>query len=221
MLQNFSFVSLKISKFRRENYYARGLRDFRNFSWKKNSGFTLLEMVVSIGIFTTLVIASMGIMIAITRAQSKAAALQAIQDNIRFSMELLVKELHTGANYRLVTNGQCGSIGNAMQFTSLNQGVQERFYYLADTNGDAIGDILMRVAMGTGESLDCARAEPLTAEEIVVDTLTFDIHGQTSGPEDGQPWVTISMGVYSKEARYGKETKMNLQTTVVSRIRDL
>ncbi|MBI2054994.1 MAG: hypothetical protein HYT39_02760 [Candidatus Sungbacteria bacterium] len=67
------------------------------------SGFTLLEMIVSLGMFSVLIIASIGVILGVSRAQTKTANLQTIQDNIRFSMELITRELRTGSDYSLTT----------------------------------------------------------------------------------------------------------------------
>ena len=134
-------------------------------SFRSSDGFTLLEMVISIGLFSVLVIASIGITLGVSNAQLKAASLQVIQDNVRFSLELITKELRTGSNYKSVALSCSGIIGSGLQFTGVNQGVlQERYYYHGDTDGDGVPDAIMRVAMGSPGSIDCGSARQFTAE---------------------------------------------------------
>ena len=182
------------------------------FNYYKNcSGFTLLEMIISVGIFSTLVVSAIGITLGVSNAQIKAANIQAIQDNIRFGLELITKEMRTGRSYAL-TNFCSPTPGKEISFTtSLGD---PRIYYL-DTNTQKI----MRVV--NSDCNDVAKISPLTADEVTVDGLTFQLNGQNLGPLDGQPIVTISLKISSKSSRFGPETNMNLQTTVVQRLRDL
>lgn len=171
-------------------------------------GFTLLEMLVSIGIFSVLVVAAIDITLGISNAQLKTASLQAIQDNIRFGLELVTKEMRTGTDYNL--SSFCAPAGSEISFTTSTG--EQRIYYL-----DAVRKAIMRVR----NSVNCANAIQFTAEEVSVDTLTIRLRGQTSGPNDGQPTATLSLKISSSDPRFGGETSMNLQTTVVQRFRDL
>ena len=67
---------------------------------------------------------------------------------------------------------------------------------------------------------DLAISKPFTADEVIVDQLLFTLHGQTVGSSDGQPWVTISLKIHSSDPRIQTAASMNLQTTVVQRLRD-
>lgn len=176
-------------------------------TFKYCAGFTLLEMVISIGIFSVLVIASIGVTLGISNAQIKAANVQATQDNIRFSLELVTKEMRTGSGYRL--SSICNqNQGEEISFTT--SGAESRIYYLA-------GDRLMRLK----NTSVCQSAQPLMADEVGVERLRFMVSGASPGPGDGQPRVTVSISVRSKGLKDPLESRMDLQTTVVQRLRDL
>lgn len=172
------------------------------------AGFTLLEMLVSIGIFSVLVVTAIDITLGISSAQLKTASLQAIQDNIRFSLELISKEMRTGTNYSL--SSLCAPAGSEISFTTAAD--EQRVYYL-----DAARKAIIRIKGGTA----CSNAVQFTAEEVSVDTLTIRLRGQTPGPNDGQPTITLALKISSSDPKFGGETSMNLQTTVVQRVRDL
>ena len=191
--------------------------------WRERTGFTLLEMIVSVGLFAVLVLSVINIMLEVSKTQAKATNIQAIQDNIRFSMELFEKELRTGYNYQAIS--QCGSAGLGLQFTNINQGNEaERFYYLADINPtDGIPETIMRVAMNTTDPpgvINCAKAIQFTAGEVEVTTFHIDLYGATAGPNDGQPRVSISMEARAKNPKLGTDTTMSIQTTITQRFRD-
>lgn len=185
---------------------------FSFFNFKFRAGFTLLEMVISIGIFSVIVMTAISIMIQVSRVQIKASNLQTILDNVRFGFELLTKELRTGTGYG--SNSICGpGIGFKNSFG------EDRVYYL-----DLGTKTIMRSLANVGPA-DCGGnnpvIQPLTSEDIEVNRLDFQIHGQNSGPGDGQPWLTINLEAKSKSPRYQLDSSINLQTTIVQRLRDL
>lgn len=189
------------------NYVSKKNR-FLN-SW---NGFTLLEMLISIGIFSVVVIATIGITLSVTQAQIKAANIQVIQDNIRFSLELMTKEMRTGTNF--VISGYCTLVPDAEISFEGNSG--NRAYFL-----DSSTNTIMRLKQKIASASDCLVASALTSEEISVDNLKFLLSGQAIGPTDGQPKITITISLTSKSPKFQLESSMNLQTTVIQRLRDL
>lgn len=194
------------------------------YSKKSNHGFTLIELVVSIAIFSILVLAAVDVMISVFKAQAKAISLKDVLDNMRFSLELMSRELRTGSNmaYTIIPPPNCPR--NGLQFTSYNQGSpQKRFYYWEDTDGDSVRDALMRVAMPSAGGVDCNTVAPqqFTSEEVIVDEWTVRLLGNQVGPADGQPRITFGFIMHSRDPRLGPHTTVRLQTTVTQRTRDL
>ena len=204
-IQNSKPLNIRVAVRRCKNFAFCVLRFA--FQQRKDFGFTLLEMMVATGIFTALVVASIGIIINASNAQIKAANVQGLQDNIRFALELITKEMRTGTGYRL--SSLCGS-GPGEEISFLTALGEARTYYLN-------GGKLMRLA-GSG---DCSNARPLTADEIRVEGLRFTLRGEALGPIDGQPAITITLKMSATSAKIHLESTMNLQTTVVQRLRDL
>lgn len=172
----------------------------------RKSGFTLLEMIVSSGIFSLLAVAAIIILLALFRAETKASHTAAAVDNIRFSLELITKEMRTGHQYELSTH--CGALGKEISFVASDG--KGRVYYLS-------GGRIMRLR----DSVDCDLEQPLTSEGVAVDRLLFDLRGALQGPDDGQPRITISMAVRVSGITDPLVSRMNLQTTIVQRFRDL
>lgn len=166
------------------------------------------------GIFSVLVVSSIGIMLQVSNAEIKAANVQAVQDTIRFSLELMTKEMRTASNYQLTT--LCAPSGLEVSFDATSG---KRIYFL-----DGAKRQIMRATQSISAT-DCtgstAKVFPFTSEEIVVELLSFKLRGQLPGPLDGQPMAIIMLKISAKNPRFGAETNMNLQTTVVQRLRDL
>lgn len=191
----------------------------------RDAGFTLLEVVISVGIFATLAVSAIGIMLGVARIRQKTAHLQAVIDNVRFSMELITKELRTGEEY--ASPGICsGAPGEELTFISNNTGIRERRAYYLNA-----GKIMKISLSGTDADrqitpADCAEspggiAFPFTSNDVRINSLSFIVHGEILGQSDGQPRVTISMEAESRDPRMGADTHMNLQTTITQRIRDI
>ena len=185
------------------------------------NGMTILELVVAVGIFSFVVLAAFNLIIAISDAHVKAANLQTVQDNIRFSLELMTKELRTGYGYKLTAFCTALGSGTEISLTAVDStGVpHSRIYFWKDLNG-AGPDTIMRVT-----AADCSNAStvsPFTSDEIIVDRLNFIVHGNTGTPgfSDGQPMVTIVLRVKSRDVKSQVKTNMDIQTTITQRVRD-
>jgi prepilin-type N-terminal cleavage/methylation domain-containing protein len=190
---------------------------FFNFFLKKNKkrkeeGFTLIEMVVAIGIFSVVVWGAIDIMLIVSSAQAKASELRGIQDNIRFALEYMTKEIRTGKNIQAIT---CSN----PQFCSELR--------LTNDRGQAIrycvhNNIIIRSKIDTCDStVDQTQNIHLTSGEVKVNSIFFYVRGNQSGPADGQPITTILVNISSFSTKTKLQTSFNLQTSVTQRLRDL
>jgi prepilin-type N-terminal cleavage/methylation domain-containing protein len=169
-------------------------------------GFTLLEMLVSIGIFSVVIISSIAVLISIGEGQQKASNIQNIQDNVRFMLELMTKELRQGKTY---TGGGCaGDSCTSMVF--INDAGESTGYCLQNS-------VVRRIS----QSVSCANGSPMTSNDVIITRLTFYLVGEAAGIADGQPRVTIVISGKSASAQAELESTFNLQTTITQRIRDL
>lgn len=190
--------------------------EIRNFE----RGFTLIEMVVAIGIFSVIVISAIGIELGVANAQLKANGIQSILDNIRFSLELITKEMRTGTSYSITQNCTTRlSANSGPEITFTTSTGQTRVYFL-----DAATGLVMRATTAIGPA-DCdgltKKVQPFTADDVAIQSLNFQTFGNTFGPNDGQPWILVTLSVSSKEPKYQFDSSMNLQTMIVQRYRDI
>ncbi|MFA6463472.1 MAG: type II secretion system protein [Candidatus Paceibacterota bacterium] len=88
---------IKILKFKIKNNNKTEARP------KLVCGFTLIEVMVSVGLFAIVVLISMTAILSIIDANKKAQALNDVINNMNFSIESMVRDLRTGYNYT------CGS----------------------------------------------------------------------------------------------------------------
>ena len=78
----------------------------------KKRGFLLLEMLVSIGLFSIAVTIIMTSLFSIINAQKKSVDIQTAQDNLRFAFDAMTREIRTGKNFHCGVGGTLTSPQN-------------------------------------------------------------------------------------------------------------
>lgn len=167
-------------------------------------GFTLLEMIVALGVFSIVILTTSSGFLSLLNAERKAAAKIEIEDNLRFALEVMAKEIRTGRNY---TDPGIQPISD---FSFVNANNEMITYRLSAQ--ERIIKVIAREEAAT-EIL------PLSSEHIKVENLGFWVRGAGVGGADGQPMVTIT--ITAKTLGQKITSEFNLQTTVSQRQRDL
>ena len=163
----------------------------------------MLEMVVAVGLFGVILVVAVSVMFALSNAELKSRNIQNIQDNLRFALESMTKELRTGVGY--LPSGGAPPAYSQITFTR--------------EDGVAVGYCLSGDAIQKLESTsDCSLGSAVTANEVIVERLIFYVIGATPGPSDGQPRVTAAVRARSRNPKL--ETRFDLQTTITQRARD-
>lgn len=188
----------------------------------KKSGFSLIEMIISIGIFAFAVVTISTMLLSVKMAQFKAAAIQDVVDNVRFALEAVTKELRTGTNYQVVS---CDGVANT-QINFVNQEYQKLAYAFYTPSGSTGG--IYKIVPDVSGNLNCTNisgadhtSSALTSPEVYIDSLPIRTIGLSEQTRDGQPMIIISFKSRSVAPQLQAYTTMNLQTTVTSRIRQV
>jgi prepilin-type N-terminal cleavage/methylation domain-containing protein len=66
--------------------------------YKKNKGFTLIELMVSVAIFAIVLVIALGSILTILDSNRKARTLTEVMSNINFSLESMTRSIKTGVN---------------------------------------------------------------------------------------------------------------------------
>jgi prepilin-type N-terminal cleavage/methylation domain-containing protein len=96
------------------------------FSHKKNnSGFTLIEMIVSLGVFSVVVTIAVGAILVLISTNQKLQAEQSVMTNLAFALDTMTREIRTGYNYYCVTapnnNPNTGGVNSNIFSNQVNQ----------------------------------------------------------------------------------------------------
>lgn len=163
----------------------------------KQSGFTLLEMLVAVAIFAVVMTMTMSAFLNIVDIQAKAESFRKVNDNLNFAMEAMMREIREGYGYN-----DCTTPCENISFTSVNG---NSILYSKEEIGE-IGYIKR-----TEDSVESR----ITSESIDIELLEFTTKGFDINDTD-QPLVIINL-----QGKSGKKTKtesmLNLQTTVSQR----
>lgn len=74
----------------------------KNHTPQKSSGFTLLEMIVSIGVFALVAVIAVGSLVKITGLNRRTNSLQSAISNINFALEAMTREMRFGSHYTCI-----------------------------------------------------------------------------------------------------------------------
>lgn len=72
----------------------------------RQSGFTLIEMLVSLSLFTVIITITVGSLLVLVNSNRELASSQSLMDTVAFSLDSMTREIRTGRAYF------CGSVNN-------------------------------------------------------------------------------------------------------------
>ena len=172
-------------------------------------GYTLLEMIVSVGLFSIVMLLAAGAYFTIIRNDRQARAVNDVVGNLSFAVDSIGREIRTGTGYKCNNSSAtptCSGGGTSFGYTDSSG--RTVVYSRQQVNGN--GQILASIN---------GVASALTDPRINVETLTFYVFNVGTG--DGlQPRVIITMkGTITPEQ--GKPVSFNIQTTATQRFLEL
>ncbi|MSU56506.1 MAG: type II secretion system protein [Candidatus Taylorbacteria bacterium] len=185
---------------------------------KASSGFTLVEMIVAFGIFSIIMVISVGSLVSLIEANHKAQALKTVVNNLHFALENMSRNIRTGYNYHcgfgtVTVPADCATIPAIQLVFKDRQGSYVAYRWTGS------GDIERSrntdpVALLTSDSFI-----PITAPEITIEQFGFYVDG-TGNNDKEQPRVLI----VAKGSMQGKSkviSRFNIETIVSQRLLDV
>jgi len=160
-------------------------------------GFTLIELMVAVGVFSIAITASSGLFITSLRGQQRTYVVQNLADNARYAMEAMAKEMRMGSGFSGATcaGNSCSFISHMMH----RDGKNVKFSLGADAKimfDDGISEL------------------PITSANIEVTSLDFELIG---GSATTQERVVIVMQARVAGSSPYTSADITLQTTVSPR----
>ena len=208
------------------------LRDFK----KNKLGFTLIEMIVSLGVFSMVVTTAVGAMLVLISTNQRLQGESSVMTNLSFALDTMTRELRTGYKYycaevenifvagsthESIINTQTkdcanGRVSGQYQGVSFYEGGDSltgsgvrRILYYYDTSGKTI---MRRVGNSAPQSI--------VSSGLIITDAQFYVSGSdelSSTGDTKQPTVTIYIEAQDKDL----EKTYYLQTTVTQRSLDI
>lgn len=164
-----------------------------NFRHKKKFGFTMVELIVAISVFSVAISLVTGAFVRTLKTQRILNHLMAVNSNASLVIEQMMREIRTGYNFSVVPN--C----DELIFTRSRDNRLVSYKWNAQ-------NFSIEIDNGAG-------FKPLTASNVAVRSLCFTLVGGVADP----PRITMTLKVGSTEQQIA-ENVLNLQTTVSGRI---
>lgn len=203
-------------------------------------GFTLVEMLVSVGLFAIVMTVSVGALLALVDANRKAQAIQSVMNNLNIALDGMVRQIRMGHTYHCGAASQSGNLillsgasdctggGTLISFEPFggdpNDASDQWAYWVEDE----------RIYRRSKQPGSPSVVVPLTAPEVRIESFSVYVTGAESTlrtvPSDTlQPKVVIiikgtaggasSFGIISGRERI--ETEFTVQATASQRVLDI
>ncbi|HVY72676.1 MAG TPA: type II secretion system protein [Candidatus Paceibacterota bacterium] len=179
-------------------------------------GFTLIEMLVSVAIFSIVMVMALGALLALSDANRQAQLLSIATNNFNSSLDSMSRAIRTGTAFHcgggtLTVPADC-ALSPSTQFSFLSADGLQTVYKLGTTEcSNGVGCILRSQDGGSSYV-------SITSTDIVVTKLAFYVKGSLTS--DGvQPRAVILASGYTT-VKAGQKTQFNVQTSITQRIYD-
>lgn len=181
-------------------------------------GFTLIEVMVSVVLFTVIIMSVTSIFKLAIDAQRNAIAAQNVQESLKYFFEITGKEIRMA----IKNDGSCDvtfvPIGSIFGFAVNSYGSTLHFknyigecvtYFREEDYGG-----VMRFAVAR-ETFGGTKVDFISPEKININSLYFILRGGPT-PSDPQPLITMNMSA-SAIGSSKFQSNMTLQTSISSR----
>lgn len=173
-------------------------------------GYTLLELIVSLGIFSVVMLVVTGAYLTLIALDRQARANNQLSTSLSFAIESMARSIRTGTEYDPgIAYAACGQGGSrSISFTDSQS--QEISYILKGDN---------TIGQCTGSTCTDSNAAPLTDPRISITSLCFYVRGVGTG-DDRQPQVTFTVsGTMRTDS--GDVSEFSVQSSATQRVIDL
>ncbi len=173
-------------------------------------GFTLIEIIVSTGLFSVVMLVVTAGYLTIITLDKEARATNELVTNLSFAVENIARNVRTGKAYACGAPGAGNGTCSQLSFTDSSG---QTVTYLRKTDG--VGGTAGTIGQCTSGACNGSVAVALTDPRISITTLVFRVTGVGSS-DQAQPQVLMSIRG-TMVASKGKTVDFTLQTSATQR----
>ncbi len=172
---------------------------------KKESAFTLIEMLVSITLFSFVVTIALGALFTILKANEKTKVIKTVVNNLSIALEGMSREIRVGYGY-VCSSDEC----NEFKFKT-KDGCDASYKF-----GDSTIYKKLNKKTAGGVCSTNAQTVAIVGGDIIIDDLKFRTSGLGAG-DNLQPRVLINLKGSIHNASLKNDEVFNIQTTISQR----
>lgn len=190
-------------------------KGFHNNKKKNTAGFTLVELMVSIAVFSIVMLISTGILLIMIDVNAKGQALYTSYSNVAFALDNITRELRTGRNYACTSAQGDGDALFASESTSdcVNGSM---VVFDKGWSNERLG---YRLSNGRIEQrLGASSWLPITGDEVDVSSFSLTVLNTGAG-DSAQPTLDVSITGNLYNGRHDP-TAFDISTHIVQHILD-
>lgn len=184
------------------------LKPFFMIGNRKKSGMSLIEVVVSVVLFTVIIMSATEIFKLVIDGQRSSIASQNVQESLKYFLEVMGKEIRMAQK----SNGFCSGIPSTQVFAT-STGLLGEVLMFRNYHGECVSYSLQ--PDGTNQRFQITRGSNvgfISPAKIRIEDLHFLAANATSS----QPSVTVNLRAWALgEEKFKSE--MTIQTTLTSR----
>src|SRR3989344_6182123 len=193
---------------------------FSIFNPAKQKGFTLVEMIIAIGLFSLIASMALGAVITIFDANNRSESTKTVVDNLNLSLENMARTVRFGSNYHCIDGDSGGTydLDEANDCSIPAEGLAVTFQNNVIVYAFCDGAI-KRAETPNGED-DCndGDMQSITSSDTVIEYLKFFVFG--GNDPDRQPYVIAIISGYVG-TQPTEQSRFTIQTTMSQRQIDI
>ena len=180
-------------------------------------GFTLIEMLVAVSLFALIAVINAGTFVTLIKVQERVRAFANLQDNVRFSLSSMGREMMVGSGYRCISAALAPPLPDIPPPPSgtINDACNDQGFMYTNSAGQKVAYRLRNSTMEKWAEGTSAYAL-FTDPRIVISSLRFYVNGMAPN-NSTQPKVVIILQASVPDPRTGQSILMNLETAVSQR----
>ncbi len=187
---------------------------------KKEKGFTLIEMMVALSIFSIVMTVALGALMTVIDANKKAQAIQSLMTELNFALDDITRNARVGTNYHCKRRLSSGP--SLTQTHDCPEGGVLFAFEPSQGNPSSITDQYVYRFRGTSiEKSTNGGADyiEMISDNITIDKMEFFVTGSRSNDNTQPSVIIIISGTAGLQDKI--QTDFDIQTTVIPRNLDI